>query len=148
MTVQPLRAALTGELLLPGSPGYDAARRPAIANFTDVRPLAVVRCATPDDVAAAIGFTGEHGLPVAVRAGGHSFTGHSSTTGVLIDLAPMNRIEVEDGRLRVGAGARLGQVYDELAAHGLTSRRAAAQPSASPGSPSAAGWGSWAACTG
>jgi FAD/FMN-containing dehydrogenase len=120
MTVQPLRAALTGELLLPGSPGYDAARRPAIANFTDVRPLAVVRCATPDDVAAAIGFTGEHGLPVAVRAGGHSFTGQSSTTGVLIDLAPMNRIEVEDGRLRVGAGARLGQVYDELAAHGLT----------------------------
>ncbi|HEV8167476.1 MAG TPA: FAD-binding protein, partial [Actinomycetota bacterium] len=57
---------------------------------------------------------------MAVRAGGHSFAGQSSTTGVLIDLAPMNRIEVEDGRLRVGAGARLGQVYDELAAHGLT----------------------------
>jgi FAD/FMN-containing dehydrogenase len=80
----------------------------------------VVRCATPNDVAAAIGLTAEQGLPVAVRAGGHSFTGQSSTTGVLIDLAPMNRIEVEDGRLRVGAGARLGQVYDELAAQGLT----------------------------
>jgi FAD/FMN-containing dehydrogenase len=78
----------------------------------------VARCATPDDVAAAV--AGEHGLPVAVRAGGHSFDGQSSTTGVLIDLAPMNRIEVEDGRLRVGAGARLGEVYDELAAHGLT----------------------------
>jgi FAD/FMN-containing dehydrogenase len=82
MTVQRLRAALTGELLLPDSPGYDAARRPAIANFTDVRPLAVVRCATPNDVAAAIGLTAEQGLPVAVRAGGHSFTGQSSTTGV------------------------------------------------------------------
>jgi FAD/FMN-containing dehydrogenase len=77
----------------------------------------VARCATRDDVAAAV--AGEHGLPVAVRAG-DSFDGQSSTTGVLIDLAPMNRIEVEDGRLRVGAGARLGEVYDELAAHGLT----------------------------
>jgi FAD/FMN-containing dehydrogenase len=115
-----LRAALTGELLLPGRPGYDAARRPAIANFADVRPLAVVRCATPDDVAAAIGFTAGQGLPAAARAGGHCFAGRSSTAGVVIDLTPMNGIEVEGGRLRVGGGARLGQVYDQLAAHGLT----------------------------
>ena len=42
-------------------------------------------------------FTAGHGLPAAVRGGGHSFAGQSSTTGVLIDLTPMNRVEVLSG---------------------------------------------------
>jgi hypothetical protein len=47
MTVQPLRAALTGELLLPGSPGYDAARRPAIARSASARTRSAGSSPTP-----------------------------------------------------------------------------------------------------
>lgn len=40
-----LRAALDGELITPDSAAYEAARRPALARFHHVRPIAVVRCA-------------------------------------------------------------------------------------------------------
>jgi hypothetical protein len=41
-----LDGAIAGEVVLPGSPDYEAARKPSIARFHDLRPLAVVRCAT------------------------------------------------------------------------------------------------------
>ena len=44
------------EVLLPGSDAYEAARRPAMARFADTRPAAVVRCATPEDVAEALAY--------------------------------------------------------------------------------------------
>ena len=53
-------------------------------------------------------------LPFAVRSGGHCFAGRSSTAGVLIDVSPMGAVAVADGRATVGAGARLGDVYDAL----------------------------------
>ena len=46
----PLERAPAGELLRPGSPGYEAARRPPIALL---RPQAIVRCRTTADVAEA-----------------------------------------------------------------------------------------------
>jgi len=38
-----LREVLTGEVIEPGAPGYEAARRPAMARFGHIRPRAVVR---------------------------------------------------------------------------------------------------------
>ena len=57
-------------------------------------------------------------MPLAVRSGGHCFAGRSSTEGVLIDVSPMDAVVVGEGRATIGAGARLGAVYDALAAHG------------------------------
>ena len=115
-----LRKSLTGELLLRDEPGYDAVRRPAIENFAEVRPLAVLRCATADDAATAAAWTSGEGLPVAVRSGGHCFAGTSTTEGLVIDVTPLNAVDVHGARVRIGAGARLGPVYDQLAEHGLT----------------------------
>jgi FAD/FMN-containing dehydrogenase len=115
-----LQDAIAGEVILPGSPGYEQARRPAIARFHDVRPRAVVRCATPRDVAATISLARRQGLPVAARSGGHCFAGRSSTEGIVIDVGPMHSVTVADGVASVGAGARLGEVYDGLDAHGVT----------------------------
>jgi hypothetical protein len=42
-----LTRLVAGEVVVPGSPGYDAVRKPAMARFHDVRPAAVVRCRTP-----------------------------------------------------------------------------------------------------
>jgi FAD/FMN-containing dehydrogenase len=108
------------ELLRPGTEGYEAARKPAIALFHDVRPAAVARCASAADVADAIAFAREAGLPVAVRSGGHCFAGRSSTAGVVIDVGPMDGGAVADGDATIGAGARLGAVYEALDAHGVT----------------------------
>jgi FAD/FMN-containing dehydrogenase len=115
-----LQGAIAGEVLLPGTPAYDAARAPAIANFADVRPRAVVRCAEPADVAEALAFARSLGIHVAPRSGGHCFAGRSSTEGIVIDVRPMADVLVSGRVATIGAGARLGEVYDALDVHGLT----------------------------
>src|SRR6266545_546097 len=57
-----LQGAIAGEVVLPGSPGYELARKPPIARFQDVRPQEVVRCATPSDVAETISLASPAGL--------------------------------------------------------------------------------------
>ena len=104
----------------PGAAAYDALRRPALPSLEDVRPEAIVLCAGPEDVAAALAFARAAGLPLAVRSGGHCFAGRSTTEGVVIDVTPLDSVTVEDERATIGAGARLGAVYDALDAHGLT----------------------------
>jgi len=115
-----LQRAVSGEVVLPGSPGYDSARKPAIVNFHDVRPRAVVLCGTPQDVSETISFARRSGLRTATRSGGHCFAGRSSTEGIVIDVSPMRSVSVSEGMATVGAGARLGEVYDALDEHGLT----------------------------
>jgi len=116
-----LRAALDGDLLIPAAPGYGAARRPALARFWDVCPQAVVRCASARDVARTIGYARDTGTHMVPRGGGHCFAGRSSTEGVVLDLSRLDAITVgSDGRARIGAGARLAQVYDVLHEHGRT----------------------------
>jgi FAD/FMN-containing dehydrogenase len=110
-----LTAALEGEVVLPGSPRYDELRRPQIPRFHDVRPQAVVLCRTPADVVEAIAFARRSGIEVAVRSGGHDFAGRSSGPGMVLDLTPMDSLEVSDGLATVGPGLRLGDLYAALA---------------------------------
>src|SRR5919107_1223710 len=115
-----LQDALAGEVVLPGSPDYESTRKPAIARFHDAKPQAVVLCETAEDVSEAISFARRHGLRTVPRSGGHCFAGRSSVEGIVIDVSPMRSVSVSDGVATVGAGARLGQVYDALDEHGLT----------------------------
>jgi FAD/FMN-containing dehydrogenase len=115
-----LAAAIAGDVLVPGGAGYEEARRPAIARFDDIAPRALVRCTSADDVAAALALARSEGVPVAIRSGGHCFAGRSSTDGVVIDVSPMSSVSLDGEVASVGAGARLGDVYDALAAHGRT----------------------------
>jgi FAD/FMN-containing dehydrogenase len=115
-----LERAVEGDVVLPGSPDYDAARKPAIARFHDARPEAVVRCESTGDVAETIAFARRAGIPAVPRSGGHCFAGRSSTEGIVIDVRPMRSVFVSGGLATVGAGARLGEVYDALDEQGLT----------------------------
>ena len=65
----PLEAALDGELITPDSAAYEAARRPALARFHDVRPMAVVRCASARDVARTLAYARHSGTHVVPRGG-------------------------------------------------------------------------------
>jgi FAD/FMN-containing dehydrogenase len=114
-----LQGVIAGEVLLPGSPAYQELPEPFNARFHDVRPQAIVRCATPQDVSETVSFVGRHGLECATRSGGHCFAGRSVSRGVVIDVAPMRSVSVSGGVATVGAGARLGDVYESLQAHGL-----------------------------
>jgi FAD/FMN-containing dehydrogenase len=115
-----LQRAIAGEVVFPGSPDYELVRKPAIARFHDLRPQVVVRPRTAADVSETISFARRSGLKTATRSGGHCFAGHSSTSGMVIDVSPMRSVSVSGEMATVGAGARLGDVYDSLDEHGLT----------------------------
>jgi FAD/FMN-containing dehydrogenase len=118
--LEALRRAIAGEVLLPGSEHYELWRKPALARFSDARPQAVVRCHEPADVAAALVLARRSGVHVAVRSGGHCFAGRSSTDGIVVDVGPLDAVRAGDGIAAIGAGARLGAVYDALEPHGVT----------------------------
>jgi FAD/FMN-containing dehydrogenase len=97
-----------------------AAPAPALTRFADVRPAAVASCRTPGEVAEALAHARRSGLAVAARGGGHCFAGRSSTEGLLVDLGPMSDVRLSDGVATVGAGTKLGLLYDTLADQGRT----------------------------
>jgi len=115
-----LQRAISGDVVLPGSPDYDPARKPAIARFHDALPQAVVLCESPAEVSETVSFARRYGLRTVTRSGGHCFAGRSSTRGVVIDVSPMRSVSVSGGVATVGAGASLGGLYDALDEYGLT----------------------------
>ncbi|MFC7625199.1 FAD-binding oxidoreductase [Microlunatus sp. GCM10028923] len=112
--------SLDGAVFRPGSPGYDAARRPAQPAFRGVRPSLVARCRSVSDVVRTLSYVRGTGEPFAVRSGGHCFAGRSSTEGVLLDLSGLDGVSFVGGIATIGAGARLGRVYPALHESGRT----------------------------
>ena len=84
-----LQAGLRGQIVGRNDPTYDEHRK--IWNGSiDRRPALIARCAGVADVIACVKFCRDHGLPVAVRSGGHSFPGLSvADDAFVIDLGPM-----------------------------------------------------------
>jgi FAD/FMN-containing dehydrogenase len=120
-SLESLRMAIRGDVFTADDPGYTTVRPPYNA-MTPGEPSLVIRPTGVADVVAAVRFAREHNLLVAVRGGGHSVAGLSSTDGgVLIDLALMNGVEVDpDARVtRVQGGALWGDVDHETQAFGL-----------------------------
>jgi FAD/FMN-containing dehydrogenase len=115
-----LQSAIDGEVVFPDSPLYERTSKAFNARFHEIKPRALVRCATPQDVSETLSFLHRYGLENAIRSGGHCFAGNSLTQGVIIDVTPMNSVVVSGGLATIGAGARLGDVYETLQKHGVT----------------------------
>ncbi len=113
--------ALRGDLLQPGDPGYEDARK-VWNGMIDKRPALIARCAGTADVAAAVDFARRHDLLVSVRGAGHNVAGNAvNDGGLMIDLAPMKGVYVDAvGRVAyVQPGCNWGDVDRETQRHGL-----------------------------
>jgi FAD/FMN-containing dehydrogenase len=121
LSILRLRAELRGRVLGPGDPGYDAARRVFLPSV-DRRPAAIVRPADAGEVARVVALARETGLELAVRGGGHSFAGHSTSEGgIVLDLTGLRALEIHasDRVVRAAGGLTAGDVTVAAAPHGL-----------------------------
>jgi FAD/FMN-containing dehydrogenase len=97
------RARLHGELLAPGDPGYDGARRVFNA-MIDRRPALIARAADAGDVRLAVRFAREYELPFSVKGGGHSVAGSAvCEAGLMLDLSLLKEVQVDPKQRRVVA---------------------------------------------
>ncbi|RSN71560.1 FAD-binding oxidoreductase [Actinomadura sp. WAC 06369] len=115
-----LRTAVRGRVLLPGDPGFDAARRPW--NLAVEQPAdAVVEAADADDVAALVRYARATGRTITTQPGGHGATGRTGGA-ILLRTGRLDGLHVDPSarRARAGAGVQWGRVQAAAAPHGLT----------------------------
>lgn len=118
-----LAAVVTGTLLRSGSSGWDAARVLQNPRYDDADPQAVLRVAGVGDVQAALAFARNTRTPVALRSGGHSYTGWSAggapgtdvPRSLVISTQDLDDVRVDGDTATIGPGARLADVYATLA---------------------------------
>ncbi|MDG4782743.1 FAD-binding oxidoreductase [Micromonospora sp. WMMD961] len=108
------------EIVRPGDPGYRDLRDVYTAAGA---PAQVLRPGDADEVAEALAQAVAAGGDLAVRSGGHGISSIATNVGgSVIDLgrlASVEPIEDSDGLVRVGPGARWGDVAATLRPHGL-----------------------------
>src|SRR5215207_3745159 len=116
-----LAERLAGAVIAPDHFEYETARR-VWNGMIDKRPAAIARCADADDVATAVRFAAEQGLPLAVRGGGHNVAGTAVVDdGLVIDLSAMRavRIDAAGRTVHVQGGATWADVDRVTAPLGL-----------------------------
>jgi hypothetical protein len=85
----------------------------------DKKPLIIAVCLTTEGVKEAVLLAKEQSLPVSIKSGGHCFEDFSvNEGGLVINLSQLKTFELnKDGLLTIGAGYKLGEVYDKLLEH-------------------------------
>ena len=112
---------VTGRVIVPDDPAYDQARTVFYGGI-DKRPAAIVRVANVSDVQRVIEVARACGYELAVRSGGHSIVGHSTTDGgIVIDLRSMSKIEIDEAERTawVETGANALEFTEATTRHGL-----------------------------
>jgi FAD/FMN-containing dehydrogenase len=116
-----LAERLVGDVIAPDHAEYDSAR--SVWNgMIDKRPAAIARCADVGDVAVAVRFAAERGLPLTVRGGGHNVAGTAVIDdGLVVDLSQMRGVRIDASRrtVHVQGGATWADVDRVTAPLGL-----------------------------
>jgi FAD/FMN-containing dehydrogenase len=120
-TLADLAGELRGPLLRPGTTHYTNASVISNADYAAVRPRAIARVLTEEDVRACVRFATRSPLPFAARCGGHSYAGYSTNRGLVCDVRRLNAVALAPDRrsVTVGAGVLAIDLVTTLAAHGL-----------------------------
>jgi len=115
-----LPASLRVGAIEPGDRGY---RKVCSTYFRAGSPGLVLAPERAEQLGDALAFAREQQVPLSIRSGGHGISGRSTNDGgIVIDVGKLNEIVVldaESGRIRLGPGARWGDVAQALAPHGL-----------------------------
>ena len=117
-----LSRQLKGHLVEHGAGGFAGAAQLYNPRFdAAAEPAAVAQCAVEQDVIDCVRFASSTGVPLTLRAGGHSYGGWSRGTGLVADVRAMSTVSVDTtARLaQIGAGAHLIDVYSALGAKGV-----------------------------
>jgi FAD/FMN-containing dehydrogenase len=120
-TLRTPREASSPPIIRPGTPHYEQARR-VWNGMIDRHPWAIIECTSTDDVIFGIHLARDEGRLIAIRGGGHNVAGFATCDdGIVLDLTPMNRIEMNVGEheVWVGGGARWGEIDRATQAHGM-----------------------------
>ncbi len=120
-TLAEFRTSLAGELIRPDDVDYHTARK-VWNGLIDRYPALIARCANAGDVVKAVQFARSRNLLVAVRGGGHNVAGFSTCDdGLVIDLSPLKRIEVDPllRTARAQGGLTWGEFDAATQAHAL-----------------------------
>lgn len=119
--LQELGDSLRGSLYFTGSEAYERARR-VLNKAIDKYPAFVVQPTGVADIQNAVTFARERNLLVAVKCGGHSFSGKSTCDGGMqIDLSRVRgvRVDPKSRMAYVEGGSFLGDMDHETMAQGL-----------------------------
>ena len=119
--IDALRTKVAGEVIVPGDPGYEEARR-VYNGMIDKHPAAVVRCTGAADVAAVVGVAAAEGFDLSVRGGAHSAPGFGTNDGgLVIDLNGLQDVVVDrDAQTARAGGGCTWSVFNEATnAHDL-----------------------------
>ncbi|HEX7374731.1 MAG TPA: FAD-binding oxidoreductase [Steroidobacteraceae bacterium] len=119
--LQQLKASLRGALLLAGDPGYDTARRVRNQSI-DKHPALIVQPTGVSDVRTAVDFARAKDLLLAVKCGGHSYSGRSTCEGGLqLDLSTFRGVRVDPAARTayVSGGSLLGEIDHEAMSLGM-----------------------------
>ncbi len=112
---------IQGQVICREDPEYDEVR--ALYNaMIDKRPHWIVKCSNTDEVISAVTFARENDILLAIRSGGHNGPGLGSCDdGMVIDLSPMKRIDIDVAAktVRVQPGCSQGEVDRAASKHGL-----------------------------
>jgi FAD/FMN-containing dehydrogenase len=116
-----LSAKLGRRLVRPGDRGYAQISRPLNLRYAGVRAGGVAVCASVHDVRTAVSWAHEHGVPVAVRSGGHNYAGYCTGPGLVVNVGGLRRVAVDgaNGTVTVQPGARNTMIYAGLKPHNV-----------------------------
>jgi FAD/FMN-containing dehydrogenase len=96
--LDPTRTGIDGRVLRRGEEGYERLRRNAVwhAGTPERFPEVIVFASGEQDVISAVRLAKELGLTVAIRSGGHSWSGaHLRDGSLLIDMSNLRRVEID-----------------------------------------------------
>ena len=119
--LEALRAAIAGQVFVPGEAGYDQARQ-AWNLAVDQQPAVVVEAGSASDVAQAVRFARAHGMRIAPQGTGHGAGPLGPLDGaMLLRTTRMRNVSIDPAAriARAEAGAMWQDVIVLAAEHGL-----------------------------
>jgi FAD/FMN-containing dehydrogenase len=111
-----LASKISGQVLLPGDPGFKASALPNNLRYASRMPAGIAKCLNVEDVAQSILWSRRNDVHLIARSGGHSYAGYSTTRGLMIDLTQINQAQYDPstGIVTLGGGIRNTDVYTAL----------------------------------